>query len=392
VLTREEPNLNKPWYGQLIDPSVDMASFSGRWTGVICESQGGDYRFYQRISEGNLRVRIGDTVVFDNWDDSPIPSDAIVTLHAGVAYPLTVEFRRTGYWVSMQLGWEFEDNVRHDYEMAMSAAREADLVIFCGGHTRWTEGEGFDRTFAMPAKVENMLLETLAINPNTIVVLTGGGNVDMSNWLDRVKAVLHVWYPGQEGGRAVADLLLGKANPSGKLPASFETRWEDRSSFDNYHDDDGDKRVQITDGIFFGYRGVDRDHTQPAFPFGFGMSYTTFAYENLRFSSPVMRRGETLTVLLDVVNTGMRSGAEVVQLYLGDDVASLPRPIKELKGFAKIFLQPGERQTVEIQLTERELEYFDPACGWVAEAGKFTVLIGASALDIRLQASFEFGG
>jgi beta-glucosidase len=306
-----------------------------------------------------------------------------------VAYPLVVEYHRTGQWLTMQLGWEHEDRIKADYTQALRVAQEADVVIFCGGHNRWTEGEAFDRTFAMPAQVEQLLLDTLALNPNTMVVLTAGGNVDMTRWLDQVKALLHVWYPGQEGGRAVADLLLGKVNPSGKLPATFEARLEDRSSFTCYHDDDGDKHVAIADGLFCGYRAVDRAHTVPAFPFGFGLSYTTFAYTHLSLSSPRVRRGETVMVRVEVMNTGTRAGAEVVQLYLSDEEATLPRPVKELKGFAKVMLSPSERQTVEIPISTRALEFFDPARGWVSEPGRFAVLIGASALDIRLQATFD---
>ena len=389
VLTRREENLAHPWYDRPIAPEVDKAHFSVRWTSVLREAHGGVYRFYQQISDGELRVRVGDTVLFDSWDGKALPADAAFSLEADEATPLIVEYRGIGFWNSVQIGWEPDEAVQQDYQAALDAARDADVVLFCGGHTRWSEGEGFDRSFAMPERVEKLLLDTLAINPNTIVLLTAGGNVDMRRWLDRVKGLLHIWYPGQEGGRAVADLLLGRVNPSGKLPATFETRWEDRSSFSSYHNEDGDKHVRLADGIFCGYRAVDREQTTPTFPFGFGLSYTTFAYENLTISAPLLHRGETLLARVEVVNTGARAGAEVVQLYLGDDITTLPRPAKELKGFAKIFLQPGERQTVEIPITERELQFFDPAKGWVAEAGRFTILIGASAGDIRLEGSFE---
>jgi beta-glucosidase len=270
-------------------------------------------------------------------------------------------------------------------QTAIDAARNADAVVFCGGHTLRSEGEGFDRTFGMPAVLEDLLLQVAEVNPNIAVVLTAGGNVDMRRWLDKVKAVLHAWYPGQEGGRAVAEILFGDVNPSGKLPVTFEKRLEDRSSFNCYHDDDHDKHVTLSDGIFSGYRHTDAADVAPQFPFGFGLSYTTFAYENLRVSTPALRRGHVLSVRFDIVNTGERAGAESAQVYVRDEHASLPRPQKELKGFAKVFLQPGARASVTVELDDRAFRFYDSAQGWQVEPGAFEILIGASAQDIRLR-------
>ena len=212
---------------------------------------------------------------------------------------------------------------------------------------------------------------------------------DALPWLDKVKALLHIWYPGQEGGRAVADIVFGEVNPSGKLPFSWEKKLQDRSSFDNYHDDDGDKKVKITDGVFCGYRHLDKDDIEPLFPFGFGLSYTSFDYKGLELSAKEIGIGDELTVSFQVANTGKVDGAEAAQVYVSDKESRLPRPLKELKGFTKVKLAAGESKRVSVELDRHALEYYDPEQGWVVERGEFEVLIGASCTDIRLRGGFK---
>ena len=264
--------------------------------------------------------------------------------------------------------------------------------MVCVGFDDVTEGESFDRPFAMPPELEQLVIEVAQAQPNTVVVLTAGGNVDMRRWLGLVKGLLFAFYPGQEGGRAIAEILLGRVNPSGKLPVTFEKRLEDRSSFHSYHDEDADLRVRLDDGVFTGYRHTDARSIEPQFPFGFGLSYTTFAYENLSLSAPSMAIEGRITVSFDIVNTGSVAGAEVAELYVHDVVASVPRPPKELKGFAKVRLEPAERKRLEICLDRRAFEYYD-ADGheWVVEAGQFEILVGTSCVDIRLSALVEVG-
>jgi beta-glucosidase len=215
----------------------------------------------------------------------------------------------------------------------------------------------------------------------------------MTAWVDKIKALLCVWYPGQEGGLAAAEILLGKINPSGKLPITFEKRWEDNSAYQCYHDTDGDGRVALTDGIFSGYRHFDAQGIEPLFAFGYGLSYTTFRYANLRLSSEILKANEQLSVTLHVTNTGNRAGAEIVQLYLSEESPVLPRPPKELKGYAKVFLQPGETQAISLVLTKTDISYYDPTRGgWWATPGNFRIYIGASSRDIRLERSFSYRG
>jgi beta-glucosidase len=224
------------------------------------------------------------------------------------------------------------------------------------------------------------------------VVLTAGGNLDMSRWIDRVRGVLHAFYPGQAGGQALAEIIFGVVNPSGKLPATFEARAEDRGSFDSYFDSDGDGRIELTDGVFSGYRYFDREGIAPRFAFGFGLSYTKFSFSDLSLSSPRIAAGAALDVSVRVTNSGPRAGAEVVQVYVRDVASRLPRPPKELKGFARLELAAGASGVARIQLPPEAFEYYDPAQKrWVLEPGEFEILVGASATDVRLRASVVVG-
>jgi beta-glucosidase len=244
----------------------------------------------------------------------------------------------------------------------------------------------------MNPALERMLIEVAAAQPNTVVVLTAGGNLDMSGWIDRVRAVLHAFYPGQAGGQALAEIIFGVVNPSGKLPATFEKRPEDRGSFPHYFDHDGDDRVTLGDGIFSGYRHFDRHGIEPRFAFGFGLSYTTFRLSNLRLSSRQLAAGQTLGVTIDITNTGPRAGAEVVQVYVRDVASRLPRPLKELKGFTRVVLEPGRSTEARVELGSSAFEYYDPeAHGWVLEPGEFEILVGVSANDIRASARLSIG-
>jgi beta-glucosidase len=206
-------------------------------------------------------------------------------------------------------------------------------------------------------------------------------------WLDQVAGVLQAWYPGQECGNAIADVLFGAVNPAGRLPQTFPVRLEDNPTYINYPGENG--RVRYGEGIFVGYRYYEQKKITQLFPFGFGLSYTTFGYDNLRLSAERIAPDGELMVTIDVTNTGARAGQEVVQLYVCDTHARLARPPKELKGFAKVALAPGETKTITLKLGMRALAYFDDArAAWVAEAGPFELLIGSSAQDIRAHASF----
>ncbi|RMD76476.1 MAG: beta-glucosidase, partial [Chloroflexi bacterium] len=250
------------------------------------------------------------------------------------------------------------------------------------------ESEGFDRIdMELPGRQNELIRRVAAVNPRTIVVINAGSPVHMP-WIDEVAAVIQAWYGGQEAGNAIADVLFGDADPGGRLPTTFPKRLADNPAYINYPGENG--HVLYGEGLFVGYRYYDRKGIEPLFPFGFGLSYTEFSYDRLQLSAPTMRPDETITVSVDVTNIGDRPGMEVIQLYIHDRVARLMRPDKELKGFAKVTLQPGETTTVTFTIDRQALSYYDPAVpGWVAEPGTFTVLVGRSVADIRLKASFE---
>jgi beta-glucosidase len=236
---------------------------------------------------------------------------------------------------------------------------------------------------ALPAGQDELIQAVAAVNKNTVVVLIAGSPVLMNGWVGQVPALLAAWYPGEEGGHAIADILFGDANPSGKLPMTFLKEWKDSPAYGHYPGENG--VVEYAEGIYVGYRHFDKHGIEPLFPFGHGLSYTTFAYSDLKVSAH--------EVSLAVRNTGSREGAEVVQLYVGDKHSSADRPVKELKGFRRVVLKPGETKTVSFAIDKSALSYYSTARhDWVAEPGTFEVLVGASSRDIRLSGEFELRG
>ena len=281
----------------------------------------------------------------------------------------------------------FYENGLNPASLAFAAKTDAAVVVV--GFKPSTETEGSDRPFALAPEEERLIGEVGKLNPHTVVVINAGGNVSMANWIDSAAALLHSWYLGQEGGTALAEVIFGDVNPSGKLPVSFEKRWEDSSSYRSYYPQRNEKRVAYTEGIFMGYRHFDKSQISPMFPFGFGLSYTRFAYSNLKLSSPRIHAGEKLRVRFEIANTGKCAGAEAAQLYLRDVKPREARPLKELKGFAKVFLEPGQSKTVEIELGPEAFSYFHPKQNaWLADPGTFEVLIGSSSRDVLLTQSF----
>jgi beta-glucosidase len=248
------------------------------------------------------------------------------------------------------------------------------------------ESEGDDRAdMELPGPQTALIRAVAAANPNTIVVVNAGAPFAMP-WLDDVPAVLEAFYPGQEGGHALARLLFGDANPSGKLPVTFPKRLEDSPAFTNYP---GEREVHYGEGLFVGYRHFDTRAIDPLFPFGFGLSYTTFEYSDLQVPAEV-KAGEDVSVTVTVKNSGSFTGKETVQVYVRDIKSSLPRPLKELKAFEKVELEPGESKTITLRLNPRALSFYNPALrDWMAEPGTFEILVGSSSRDIRLRAAFE---
>jgi beta-glucosidase len=271
---------------------------------------------------------------------------------------------------------------------ALRAASQADLVLLFAGTSAEWESEGFDRPDMDLPKGQNDLIEqVLKVNPNTVIVLNTGAPVRMP-WIEHASAMIQAWFGGQEMGEAIADVLFGVVNPSGKLPTTFPVRLQDNPAYINYPGEN--ERVHYGEGIFVGYRYYEYKDLEPLFPFGYGLSYTDFEYGNVVLSNHEMKPGETLSVNVNVTNVGSMAGKEVVQLYIRDSESRLVRPLKELKGFAKVELQPGETQLINFEIGEDALKYYDDGLRrWVAEPGIFELFIGGSSHDLQVAAKFE---
>ncbi len=266
---------------------------------------------------------------------------------------------------------------------AVQNAQSAQVALLYIALPESKESEGYDRPDLDLTPHQIVLIKAVAaVQPDTVVILNSGAPVVMGEWIDSAAAVLEAWMMGQAGAGAIADVLYGKVNPSGKLAETFPHRLIDTPAYINYPGGNGE--VRYGEGIFIGYRYYDSKEIPVLFPFGFGMSYTTFDYQNPRVSSPSFRDVDGLTVSVDVTNTGKIAGKEAVQVYVHDHKSKLTRPPKELKGFAKVELQPGETRTVTVALDSRAFAYYHPGYRqWITEDGEFDVLIGASSADIR---------
>ena len=271
---------------------------------------------------------------------------------------------------------------------AVEAAKNAKVAVIFAGLPDAYESEGYDRThMKMPACQDKLIEAVAAVNPNTVVVLHNGSPVEMP-WVDKVAAVLEAYLGGQAVGKATVDVLFGDVNPSGRLPETFPKKLQDNPSF-LFYGGEGDE-VDYREGVFVGYRYYDKKDMDVLFPFGYGLSYTTFAYSNLRLNSSEILDTDTLTATVTVTNTGDRAGKTVVQLYVGDKESTYIRPIRELKGFEKVELQPGESKDVSFQLDKRSFAYWNDELGdWHVETGEFTIDIGQSSRQIDISATVK---
>ena len=356
-----------------------------RWTGFFTPKAAGKHKLFMETIE-NYRVLVDDKVVIDS---SKLPSALLTTVEVDLTVaPHKVVLEELGSSAFGQsfgrLGIAQESTLVDDY--AKGLAKNADAVVLAVGFNSEIESEGSDREFTLPVGQDELIRQIAQVNPKTIVVVTSGGAVDVTPWLTSVPALLEAWYPGQEGGKALASLLLGDASPSGHLPMTWDRTLAENPSMPYYHyTQPGTNKVEYKEGIFTGYRGYEHAHHQPQFPFGFGLSYTTFQYGNLKVAPGA---GQSYTVSYDVTNSGKREGAAVSQVYVGEESPSLPRPVKELKGFARTSLKPGETHHVEVTLNARAFTFYDVGKkGWHANPGPYTVFVGDSVTTTPLHES-----
>lgn len=373
-------SINNGWHIAAENQGIPFDHCSMRWTGVVRPGKTMGYRFTVRGFDG-FRLYVDTALVINEWRDQGITTrDAVVQLEAGKEYNIRLEYFANVHPVDISFAWR-PDKILFDD--AIDAASKADAAIVCIGFNESSERESNDRTFALPQFQDSLIRCIAQANPNTVILLNAGGNVDMEKWIAKVPALLHIWYAGQEGGTAIAEILFGKTNPSGKLPVSFEKRWEDNPAFNYYYDPANTKRVAYKEGIFMGYRYYDKSPVKPRFPFGFGLSYTNFRYSGLEITKT---HDAKLQLSFTVTNTGKYDGAEVAQIYVRELKPTVPRPYKELKGFSKTFLKKGEKKTISITLDTTAFEYYSTEKhGFVHNAGNYEIIVAASAEDIRLK-------
>lgn len=293
----------------------------------------------------------------------------------------------------LQVGQDLTDNRSEDELIAEACnlAKDADYVLFIGGLNKndGQDSEGNDRSgLGLPYNQDKVIGALVKTNKNLVVINISGNAVAMP-WVNEVPAIVQAWYLGSEAGHAIASILTGDVNPSGKLPFTFPVRLEDNGAH-KLGDYPGKEEETYREGIFVGYRWIDKEKIKPLFSFGHGLSYTTFTYGKVTADKKEMTPEQTLSLRVKVKNTGNRKGAETVQLYIHDDKSSLPRPVKELKGFKKVFLEPGEEQEVVFTVDKKALSFFDPAKhDWIAEPGTFEAWVGASSTDIKSKITFK---
>ena len=387
------------WWGP-----ADKTPRSIRYTGSYKAEKAGKYLVLAAASgSDSFTVRIdGNELANPPHVEGVAPLFWTIDLAAGQTIAVTVDYLPGFAGVRLGLGIAYQPELVS--EEAKHLASIADVVVVAAGFNPSTESEGMDRTFALPWGQDALIEAAARANAHTIVTLNGGGGMDTRAWLGHVPALLHLWYPGQEGGTAVGEILFGKHNPEGKLPVSFDRSWEESPSYNFYYPTRGaDTTLHVTetngktedyviphvkydDKLMVGYRYWTTTGKHPLYPFGFGLSYTTFRFSNLK-APATAASGSDVTVSFDVTNTGGVEGAEVAELYVSDPSAKAQRPERELKGFEKVRLAAGETKRVSLTLDARAFSYWDDAAHkWTIDAGKFVIRVGDSSENTPLTA------
>ncbi len=354
-------------------------NFSVRWTTYLRPPVSGEYELLAATDDG-VKLYLNDKLLINDWvDRATTTSSCKIKLEKDKPYKMVLEYYENGGGAVAKFGWNLPGE--NKITKAVEAAKNSDAAIIFAGTSNNYESEGFDRKdLVLPAEQDKLIEAVSKVNPNTIVVLITGSPVLMNSWIGNVKGIVEVWFNGEEIGNAIAEVLTGKYNPSGKLPVTFPKRWEDCSAYPYYMKQDS--VTKYGDGIFVGYRHFDKNNIEPLFPFGFGLSYTNFEYKNFKLEN----NGDEIIASFDLKNTGKVAGSEIAQLYVRDVESSVERPVKELKGFSKIRLNPGETTNVKISLNKNAFMFFDPKTKkWTLEPGEFEIMIGSSSRDIYLK-------
>ncbi|MFK7749489.1 MAG: glycoside hydrolase family 3 C-terminal domain-containing protein [Kordia sp.] len=373
ALSRIDKNIDFRWTLFSPDQSkINYDYYAARWTGKLLAPETGTIDLGIKGDDG-YRVYINDELIIDNWKKQTVQQ--ITTPYKfvkGKVYDLKVEFYETTGNVWFKLIWNagIENNWKNRIAEAVTIAKSSDIAIVCVGIE---EGEFRDRAFlSLPGYQEELINAVTETGTPTVVVLVGGSAITMKNWLKKVPAVLHVWYPGDEGGNAVADVLFGDYNPAGRLPITFPIDVAQVPLYYNHKPTGrGDDYINLSG--------------KPLFPFGYGLSYTTFEYSNLQLEKSTIHSLESVSLTCTITNTGNFDGDEVVQLYIKDEYASIVRPISELKGFQRVHLKKGESKTLTFEITPKMLALVDKELKRTVEQGNYRITIGSSSNDIRLR-------
>jgi len=390
------------WIGHVAEGKVDPMHFSARITGSFTPEVSGTHRV-GIYAAGFAKVFVDGELIADAWtnwtkgrtffEEGCDEVVGTVELQAGRAHQVVIEFATKDFATlglaafAAGIGLPLGDQAIAE---AAALAASAETAIVCIGRSGEWDTEGSDLpSITLPGRQNELVAAIAKANPNTIVVLQTGGPVEM-DWIGSVAALLQAWYPGQEAGNAIADVLTGAAEPTGRLPQTFPARWSDNPTQSQdaeiYPGLDG--KVRYEEGIFVGYRHYDRHGIKPLFPFGFGLGYTDFTLSDLQVDDTAFEADGAVTVTVTLTNSGARDGASVVQLYVCDDEASDPRPEKELKAFAKAWLKAGQSTQLTLRLDARAFAFFRPQSKhWLLENGSFTLRLGQSSDDLPLSAS-----
>jgi beta-glucosidase len=385
ALRRIDSTIDFRWGSGSPAAGIGVDFFSVRWTGKIRPAESGLYELTAATDDG-VRLYINDKLVIDNWTNHGVESKSVrYEMAAGASYDIRMEYYEYAGDAVALLGWTKPG--QNELTEAVAAAQKSDVALLFVGNSFHQESEGFDRPSIELDPEQVALINAVAkANQNTVVVLQAGAQVTMENWIDNVRGVVYVWFPGQEGAQAIAEMLTGAINPSGKLPVTIPKRWEDCSAFNSYPGKNGE--TEYSDGIFVGYRHFDEKNIDVRYPFGYGMSYTTFALSNLKVAPVAKGKAKGYTVKVTVENTGGMAGEEVVQVYIHDVKAKILRPAKELKAFTKLLLQPKEKRMVVLQLNKDSFSYYDDTKrAWAATKGEYEVLVGTSSRNLTLKQS-----
>ncbi|MEM2611917.1 MAG: glycoside hydrolase family 3 N-terminal domain-containing protein [Thermoproteota archaeon] len=376
VLVRVDPQVNFFWGMGSPDPAVPDDNFSVRWTGKLIAPKSGTYEIALATDDG-VRFWFDGKLLIDSWHDRSLTvNNVTVTLEEGKQYDIKIEYYEHLYEAAAFLLWNYVDESAStgylsEIEEAVRLAEKSDVAII---FAEIMEGEGKDRAILDLPRPQELLIERVVKTGKPTIVVLMTGSAVTGDWIERVPAIIQAWYPGQEGGKAIAEVLFGDYNPGGRLPFTWPKYVGQLPLYYNYKPTGR------------GYDYVDMTG-KPLFPFGHGLSYTRFEYKNLK----IKKQGEEgpFEISFDVTNVGEREGDEVVQLYVQDPVASVARPVKELKRFQRVRLKPGESKRIVFNLTVDDLAFFDMNMRRVVEPGEFKIMIGASSEDIRLQSSLN---